>query len=433
MTDQSDLLKQLCSIYTLGEFTNLNNNQYPALSIRYFKETEQRLSPLAATTSSQSQRGTMDDFSPNPTHRMTTRSGTRAMVEATSFSGSYRGVGLGGKRHLINKNGAFLNGDSDGSDSDYGNGYHGGRSDNHDNGRGNMNDDSDLDDGSEIDDFLSTRARPVQRGNTTSSLARKTANSRASGMTANATEVSSNVRNRSNDSSVDQIVSSSPSTSATFTFNMHRLIQTPNNTEYLTFAPNSPEHWRAWLHQHHSTTKAIWLIFYNKASGIPSLDYSVAVDHALCYGWIDSTRKSFKKIQFIHDPEGDEFRSQGIDEPRYFQLFTPRNVKTSTWSRVNKTKVERLIDEGLMAAAGLNVIDQAKANGQWVSLDDVENMVIPEDLARVFESTPGNRLLRERFEQLSRSQKRLMLGTLNQAKRQETRDKRINDILASLE
>lgn len=86
-----------------------------------------------------------------------------------------------------------------------------------------------------------------------------------------------------------------------------------------------------------------------------------------------------------------------------------------------------------MAAAGLNVIDQAKANGQWVSLDDVENMVIPEDLARVFESTPGNRLLRERFEQLSRSQKRLMLGTLNQAKRQETRDKRINDILASLE
>lgn len=134
----------------------------------------------------------------------------------------------------------------------------------------------------------------------------------------------------------------------------------------------------------------------------------------------------------MDDEEGAEYARKGQDDPRYMQLFTPRNVKRSTWSKVNKAKVELLIASQLMTQAGLDVIDAAKANGQWESLDDVENMVLPDDLLQAFESSAVNLSKMNKFEKLSRSNKRMILLRLISAKRKETREKRIQEILSEL-
>ncbi len=94
--------------------------------------------------------------------------------------------------------------------------------------------------------------------------------------------------------------------------------------------------WRAWLSKNHKKEKNVWLIYYKKASGKKTIPYNDAVDEALCYGWIDSTRKN-------------------LDEDRYTQRFTPRNPKSSV-SQMNKERIWMLIDQGRMTKAGLDAI-----------------------------------------------------------------------------
>lgn len=173
-----------------------------------------------------------------------------------------------------------------------------------------------------------------------------------------------------------------------------------------TFYAESPAAWRNWLSENHASQKSIWLIIYRKESGVPSLTYNEAVNEALCFGWIDS--KPNKR-----------------DEKSFFQFFAKRNPK-SNWSKVNKDKVEMLLANGKMTAAGLQAVDLAKQNGTWVALDDVENLVIPEDLNIAFEEVP---LAKKHFEDFPRSVKRGILEWLLNAKKAETRQKRIKEIV----
>lgn len=169
--------------------------------------------------------------------------------------------------------------------------------------------------------------------------------------------------------------------------------------------PPGRESWRAWLNENHNTRQSVWLVYYKKASDRPTVTYNEAVDEALCFGWIDSTRKS-------------------IDEERFMQLFSKRKPN-SVWSRINKGKVQRLIDEGLMTLAGYECIEKAKQNGSWAVLDEVEELKIPIDLEKAFEIQQGSKAY---FSSLSKSARKMILYWIVVAKRPETRQKRITEI-----
>jgi len=138
---------------------------------------------------------------------------------------------------------------------------------------------------------------------------------------------------------------------------------------------------------------------------MPCLPWSDAVDEALCFGWIDSIRKS-------------------IDKDSFKQFFSPRKPN-GTWSKVNKDKIVRLIEDGMMTKAGLECIETAKKNGSWSILDTVEELDIPKDLEKEFKLHKG---AKDHFLSLSKSVRKAMLQWLVLAKRPETRQKRIHEI-----
>ncbi len=170
------------------------------------------------------------------------------------------------------------------------------------------------------------------------------------------------------------------------------------------FYARDREAWRQWLEAHHDSAKSVWLIIYRKESGTRSVYYPEAVDEALCFGWIDS--KSNKR-------DGESF----------YQFFARRNPR-SKWSRVNKGKVEVLLAAGRMAPAGLAVIEAARQSGTWTALDDVENLTLPPDLETALRANP---VAMQYFEAFPRSVKRGILEWLLNAKKPETRQKRIEE------
>lgn len=172
-----------------------------------------------------------------------------------------------------------------------------------------------------------------------------------------------------------------------------------------TFCPASQQDWRQWLKENHNSEQSVWLVYYKKKSNVPTVTYNDAVDEALCFGWIDSTRKS-------------------LDHETFMQFFCKRKPN-SVWSKINKGKVLRLIDNGLMTKAGFDSIETAKQNGSWIILDDVEELKIPEDLATEFTGNPGSE---DYFLSLSRSVRKGILQWLVLAKRPETRQKRVAEI-----
>lgn len=176
-------------------------------------------------------------------------------------------------------------------------------------------------------------------------------------------------------------------------------------TEKETFYPTSQKDWREWLQENHNSKQSIWLICYKKQANKPTINWSDAVDEALCFGWIDSTRKS-------------------IGDDAFIQFFTKRKPN-SVWSKINKAKIERLIQDGLMQSAGYEIIEKAKKNGSWIILDEVEELTIPEDLEKEFEANPGSK---DFFMSLSKSVKKGILQWIVLAKRPETRQNRIKEI-----
>ena len=162
--------------------------------------------------------------------------------------------------------------------------------------------------------------------------------------------------------------------------------------------------WRAWLTEHHTRDTGIWLVFNKKTSGLRFFSYEERVREALCFGWIDSKPGKF-------------------DEQRSRLYFTPRKAK-SGWSKVNKEHLLRLLEQGLMMPAGLAKIKAAKKDGTWEKLDGVEALEIPIDLEQAlseFSNATAN------FLAFPKSAKRGILEWIVQAKRPETRAKRIEE------
>jgi len=160
--------------------------------------------------------------------------------------------------------------------------------------------------------------------------------------------------------------------------------------------------WRRWLEKNHPESRGVWLVTWRKASGRTPLSYNDSVEEALCFGWVDSLGRA-------------------LDDDRTMLRFTPRKPG-SAWSRPNKERVARLEAAGLMAPAGAAAIAVARENGAWTRLDDVEDGVIPPDLQSAFEERPGSR---EQFDAFPRSARRGILEWIVQAKRPETRARRI--------
>lgn len=164
--------------------------------------------------------------------------------------------------------------------------------------------------------------------------------------------------------------------------------------------------WRQWLHDNHQTSKGVYLIFYKVGHENDSMRWEEAVKVALCYGWIDSTVKSL----------GDGKRRQ---------YFTPRNPK-SVWSALNKRHIEELSANELIHESGLKIINLSKQNGSWTAIDNVENGLIPEDLQKAFDQ---NAEAFKNYQNFAPSYRKNYLYWLNQAKREATRQKRIQDII----
>jgi uncharacterized protein YdeI (YjbR/CyaY-like superfamily) len=171
------------------------------------------------------------------------------------------------------------------------------------------------------------------------------------------------------------------------------------------FYPENQAEWRKWLQENHLDKQAVWLQQHAKKSEKPSINWSDAVDEALCFGWIDS-----KKVKLDHETT--------------LQFFSKRKPK-STWSKINKEKIERLISEGKMTPAGLAIIEIAKQNGSWNILDEVEALTLPNDLEQALLAHESAMTF---YEGLSKSVKKMMLYWLVSAKRAETRQKRIDEI-----
>jgi uncharacterized protein YdeI (YjbR/CyaY-like superfamily) len=164
------------------------------------------------------------------------------------------------------------------------------------------------------------------------------------------------------------------------------------------------EAWRDWLAENHATRRSVWLVWWKAHTGRPAPTYDEAVTEALAFGWVDS-------------------RPAKLDADRSMLYFS-RRKPGSAWSRPNKLRVAALERDGRMAPAGQECVDAARRDGSWTRLDEVEDLVVPADLAEAFGRHPGSR---EQWEAFPRSARRGILEWIVQAKRPETRQKRIEE------
>ena len=166
----------------------------------------------------------------------------------------------------------------------------------------------------------------------------------------------------------------------------------------------------AWLEEHGETSDGIWIKFSKKASGIRSVVYAEAVEIALCHGWIDGQVKR-------------------LDEQHYLQRFTPRRAR-SRWSKINREKAERLIADGRMRPPGLREVERAREDGRWdEAYDAPSTATVPDDFREALDAEPD---AREFFESLGATKRYSFLYRINDAKRPQTRAKRIAEYVELL-
>jgi uncharacterized protein YdeI (YjbR/CyaY-like superfamily) len=169
--------------------------------------------------------------------------------------------------------------------------------------------------------------------------------------------------------------------------------------------------WREWLSENHDQENEVWLVFYKKKTGKPSIEYEAAVEEALCFGWIDSIIKK-------------------IDELKYAQKFTPRR-DGSVWSESNKKRIAKLIKNKRMTAVGLAKIEAAKKSGKWnKSARPNLSFEMPQEFKQALHT---NRVARENFEKLAPTYQKQFIVWIAVAKRAETRKKRISESIQLLE
>ena len=165
-----------------------------------------------------------------------------------------------------------------------------------------------------------------------------------------------------------------------------------------------------WLRKHHKTASCVWVKSAKKKSGITSVTWDDCVDVALCYGWIDGQGKS-------------------LDDTYTLQRYTPRG-KRSKWSKLNRERVARLIDEGRMQPSGLAEVERAKADGRWdAAYDSPANAKVPDDLAKALAKSAKARKF---FEGLNSQNRYAILYRLQDAKKPETRARRLEKFVEML-
>jgi uncharacterized protein YdeI (YjbR/CyaY-like superfamily) len=169
---------------------------------------------------------------------------------------------------------------------------------------------------------------------------------------------------------------------------------------------DSLDEWRRWLAAHHDRSPGIWLVTAKK-NDEHHIPYDDLVDEAICFGWVDS-------------------RPRTVDAHHSGRMMTPRRPGSS-WSRVNKERVQRLTAAGRMAPAGLAAVRRAQQDGSWTTLDEVENLSEPPDLAAALDRTGP---ARRHWDGFPRSAKRAILEWLNSAKTDATRARRIDQIVS---
>jgi uncharacterized protein YdeI (YjbR/CyaY-like superfamily) len=166
-----------------------------------------------------------------------------------------------------------------------------------------------------------------------------------------------------------------------------------------------------WLAKNHSKAEGIWLKIAKVNSGIDTVLYAEAILIALCYGWIDGTRRS-------------------LDEDYYIQKFTPRTSK-SIWSVINKKKATDLISEGKMQPSGFAAIEEAKRNGQWKKAYKSQNAItVPADLKKELEKNPAAKIF---FGKLNAQNRYSIVFRIEKLKKPEARKKKIEAFIAMLE
>jgi uncharacterized protein YdeI (YjbR/CyaY-like superfamily) len=173
----------------------------------------------------------------------------------------------------------------------------------------------------------------------------------------------------------------------------------------------TPPDLEAWLEQNHAQPQGFWLKIAKKGSGEQSVTYAEALELALCFGWIDSQKR-------------------GHDESFFLQRFTPRRPR-GRWSRINRDKVEALLAAGAMRLAGLAEVEAAKADGRWeAAYEGQRTAKVPDDLQHELDA---NRAAREFFATLDSANRYAIVYRLNDAKKPETRERRLRKFVAMLE
>ena len=172
--------------------------------------------------------------------------------------------------------------------------------------------------------------------------------------------------------------------------------------QFKLFEAKERGEWYNWLKENHKISPGIWLVYYKKNSKKDTISYDEAVEVALSFGWIDS-------------------KVNALDAQRYMQVFTPRK-SGSIWSKLNKQRIRKLIKKGLMEPSGIEKVEQAKEDGSWNFLDDIENLVIPEDLKAALDY---NEIAKNNFDGFAKSSKKQILYWIKSAKLDVTRKNRI--------
>lgn len=186
-------------------------------------------------------------------------------------------------------------------------------------------------------------------------------------------------------------------------------MDTKQGLPILAFA--SPADWEAWLKEHHGSSKGLWLKIAKKGSGETTVTYAEALDVALCHGWIDGQKGA-------------------LDEAFFVQRFTPRGPR-SKWSKINREKAEALIKAKRMRPAGLAEVEAAKADGRWeAAYEGQRTITVPEDLQKELDASPKAAAF---FATLSSVNRYAILYRIQDAKKPETRARRIEKFIGMLE
>lgn len=179
--------------------------------------------------------------------------------------------------------------------------------------------------------------------------------------------------------------------------------------QHKTLYVTDRDEWRAWLERHYETEAGVWLIYYKKHTGKPTVSYNDAVEEALCFGWIDSTVRR-------------------LDDERYMQRFTPRK-DTGNWSEPNKKRAAKLIKEGRMTAAGLAKMGAEAMAEKAGPRPRRQALEMPDYFARALNA---KKKARDNFDKLAPSYRREYIAWIIHAKRPDTRDRRVKEAIELL-